>query len=71
MLKYFTNTQAVALFDLDENGVLDIMLMRYNSTSRINEVVPIVNTVHKEFFIKTKVINHGAVKEVMYSGASI
>jgi hypothetical protein len=47
------------------------MLMRYNETSKINEIVAIVNTVHKEFFIKTKIINHNNVKEILYSGASI
>jgi len=45
--------------------------MRYNDTSKKNEIITIVNTVHKEFFIKVKVINKSSNKEMSYAGVSI
>jgi integrin alpha FG-GAP repeat containing protein 1 len=60
------------LFDLDENGVLDIMLVHYNEKNKRNELHSIVNTYHKEaFFIKSKVINSQERSETLYLGSSV
>lgn len=36
VLKLYKNTQMVTMFDLDENGILDLFLIRYNDTIKKN-----------------------------------
>jgi len=57
VLKNYKNAQQVSFFDLDENGILDLFLIRYNETVKWNQIITLVNTYHKDFFLKTKIIN--------------
>jgi len=61
----------VTIFDLDENGILDLFLVRFNETIKKNQIIALVNTFHKDFFIKTKIINHSLTKQALYTGSIV
>lgn len=48
-----------------------MFLVSYNETSKKNEIITIVNTFHKDFFIKVKVINWSHTRETIYGGVTI
>ena len=72
-LEGYEDIQLAILFDLDENGSFDILMVQHNKEADRNEIIAIVNNNKKEsFFIKSKIINSVYQKgETLYNGCTI
>ena len=72
-LKKHNDCNYAFFFDIEENGILDIMLVVHDVNQRKDKIIPLMsNYIQDSFFLKTKVVRSmDAKNDVVLSGATI
>ena len=72
-LKKHNDCNYAFFFDIEENGILDIILVVHDVNQRRDKIVPLMSNYDQDsFFLKTKVVRHMEAKnDIVLSGATI